>query len=395
MSRENIMGRSLRAVIMRGGTSKAIFLKEADLPQDEAARDTTILRVFGSPDKRQIDGLGGADPLTSKLAIIGPAREGVERARDTHITYTFGQVEIDHPDIDWYSLCGNISAAVGAFAIYEGMVAPTSPLTLVRCYNTNLDRVLTIEVPVENGRPLEAGDYVVPGVPGAGARIQVDFSDTAGGTTGALLPTGNATDILTIPDFGDVEVTLIDTGNAHVFVRAQDLGLTGTETAAEIDQNKPLIALLEKIRGAGAFRMGMVSSPEAARKESPATPLIGMVSKPADYRDVIGDRTVAADEVDLVSRLMFMQQMHKAYAATSTACTGVASQVPGTLVYEMTRPEARTALRNRREVRIGHPAGVIETETELEEVGEGYKVKRATVARTARRIMEGYVFVPE
>lgn len=389
------MGRSLRAVIMRGGTSKAVFLKEADLPTDEQARKDTILRVFGSPDKRQIDGLGGADPLTSKLAIIGPVREEVERARGTHMTYTFGQVEIAHPDIDWISLCGNISAAVGAFAIYEGMVKPSEPITLVRCYNTNLDRVLTIEVPVVNGRPVEEGNYVVPGVPGSGARIQVDFADTAGGTTGALLPTGNATDMLTIPDHGEVEVTLIDTGNAHVFVRACDLGLKGTETAAEIDQNKPLVALLEKIRGEGAYRMGMVTAPEAARKESPATPLIAMVSKPADYQDAIRDITIHADEVDLVSRLMFMQQMHKAYAATSTACTGVASQVPGTLVYQVTRPEARTALRNRREVRIGHPAGVIETETELEDTGAGYEVKRATVSRTARRIMEGYVFVPE
>jgi 2-methylaconitate cis-trans-isomerase PrpF len=321
-------------------------------------------------------------------------RHDAPHAAGTHLTYTFGQVEIAHPDIDWISLCGNISAAVGAFAIYEGYVQAVAPLTQVKVYNTNLDRVLSIEVPVQNGRPLEEGDYVVPGVPGTGARIMVDFADTAGAATGALLPTGNPTDLLTIPGFGDIEASLVDTGNAHVFVRARDLGLKGTETAAEIDRDPKLGGVLERIRGVAAARMGMVSAPEASRDESPAAPLIGMISPPAEYHDAIADRTIRADEVDLVSRLMFMQQMHKTYAATSTACTGVASQIPGTVVYEATRPEARTALRNRREVRIGHPAGVIETETELEPVDGEYAVRRATVARTARRIMEGYVFVP-
>ncbi len=389
------MARSIRCVIMRGGTSKAVFLKEADLSRDPLERDRTILAIFGSPDRRQIDGLGGADPLTSKLAIIGPVRHDAPRAAGTHLTYTFGQVEIAHPEIDWISLCGNNSAAGGAFAIYEGYVEAVAPLTHVKVYNTNLDRVLSIEVPVQNGRPLEEGDYVVPGVPGSGARIMVDFSDTAGAATGALLPTGNPVDRLTIPDFGEIDASLVDTGNAHVFVRARDLGLKGTETAAEIDRDAKLAAVLERIRGVAAARMGMVSSPEASRDESPAAPLLGMVSPPADYHDAIGDRTVLADEVDLVSRLMFMQQMHKTYAATSTACTGVVSQIPGTVVYEATRPEARTALRNRREVRIGHPAGVIETETELEPIDGGYAVRRATVSRTARRIMEGYVFVPD
>jgi 2-methylaconitate cis-trans-isomerase PrpF len=380
---------------MRGGTSKAVFLKEADLSRDPAERDRTILAIFGSPDRRQIDGLGGADPLTSKLVIIGPVRHDAPRAAGTHLTYTFGQVEIAHPEIDWISLCGNISAAVGAFAIYEGYVDAVAPLTQVKVYNTNLDRVLSIEVPVHNGRPLEEGDYGVPGVPGTGARIMVDFADTAGAATGALLPTGKPVDRLTIPDFGEIEASLVDTGNAHVFVRARDLGLKGIETAAEIDRDAKLAAVLERIRGVAAARMGMVSAPETSRDESPAAPLIGMVSLPADYYDAIADRTVRADEVDLVSRLMFMQQMHKTYAATSTACTGVASQIPGTVVYEATRPEARTALRNRREVRIGHPAGVIETETELEPVDGRYTVRRATVGRTARRILEGYVFVPD
>ncbi len=387
------MPKATRCVIMRGGTSKAMFLREADVPEDEDARRELVLRIFGSPDKRQIDGLGGADPLTSKLAIIGPPRTG-EAAQGTHLTYTFGQVEIDHPDIDYLSLCGNISAAVGAYAVYEGLVRPQAPLTTVRAFNTNLNRVLTIEVPVADGRPQETGEYRVPGVPGTGARILIDFAATAGGATGRLLPTGNPVDTVEVEGFGPLAMSLVDVGNAHVFVRAADLGLSGTETAAAIDADPALRDLLERIRGAGAHRMGMVSAPGRSREESPATPLLGMVSPPADYEDVLNRRTVAAGEVDLVSRLMFMQQMHKTYAGTSTVCTGVASRIPGTLVHEMLRPR-HAAGRNEGEVRIGHPAGVIETESDVVQDAGTLHVRRATLGRTARRIMEGTVFTPD
>ena len=261
------MTEQLRCVIMRGGTSKAVFLRESDLPVDEAERTRTILAVFGSPDKRQIDGLGGADPLTSKLAIIGPPRLGEPGAAGTHLTYTFGQVEITHPEIDWLSLCGNISSAVGAFAVYEGYVAPREPITEVRAFNTNLNRILTIEVPVKNGRPLEAGSYAVPGVPGTGARIVVDFADTAGGATGSLLPTGNVVDRLEVADIGTFDVSLVDIGNAHVFIRAGDLGLIGTETPSEIDSDSALRDRLERIRGAAAARMGMIGDPARSREE--------------------------------------------------------------------------------------------------------------------------------
>ena len=379
---------------MRGGTSKAVFLKEADIPADEAARRELVLRIFGSPDKRQIDGLGGADPLTSKMAIIGPPRSD-PRAAGTHLTYTFGQVEIDHPDIDYLSLCGNISSAVGAFAVYEGLVQPQAPMTTVRAFNTNLNRVLTIEVPVEGQRPVEIGDYSVPGVPGTGARILIDFADTAGGATGSLQPTGNPIDRVEVEGFGPIEMSLVDIGNAHVFIRASDIGLTGTETAAEIDARPELRSLLERIRGAGAARMKMVSRADAARQESPATPLIGIISPPADYRDVINNRVVRAEEVDLVSRLMFMQQMHKTYAGTSTVCTGVASRLPGTIVNAALRPSGAVTGRNSNEVRIGHPAGVIETESDVRATDNGYVVHRATLGRTARRIMEGYVFTDD
>lgn len=384
------MPNATRCVIMRGGTSRAVFLKEADIPANPEARKRLILRIFGSPDKRQIDGLGGADPLTSKLAVIGPPRA---ESAGTHLTYTFGQVEIDHPEVDYLSLCGNISAAVGAFAIYEGLVRPEAPITTVRAFNTNLNRVLTIEVPVQGNRPLEAGSYVVPGVPGSGARILIDFAETAGGATGSLLPTGNPVDRLEVERFGAIEASLVDIGNAHVFVRARDVGLVGIETAAEIDAKPELRDLLERIRGAAASRLGMVSRADRSRAESPATPLIGMIGPPADYHDALHGRTLRAEQVDLVSRLMFMQQMHKTYAGTSTVCTGVASRISGTIVSEALRgPDAG---RNSREVRIGHPAGVIETEADVRMGPDGPVVHRATLGRTARRIMEGYVYTDE
>ena len=272
------MSRSIRCVIMRGGTSKAVFLKEADLPPDRDEQRHAILAIFGSPDSRQIDGLGGADPLTSKVAIIGPARAGHPRAAGTHLTYTFGQVGISAPEIDYLSLCGNISAAVGAFAVYEGLVEPTEPVTIVRAYNTNLDRVLTLEVPVKGNRPVERGDHAVAGVPGTGARIVVDLADTAGAATGALLPTGNLIDRLAVPDFGEIDASLVDIGNAHVFVRASDVGLNGTETAAEIDARTGLSGVLEGIRAAAALEMRMISDVRRSREESPATPLLGIVS---------------------------------------------------------------------------------------------------------------------
>jgi methylitaconate Delta-isomerase len=385
------MAQRIRCVIMRGGTSKAVFLRESDLPRDAQAREATILAIFGSPDRRQIDGLGGADPLTSKMAIIGPVRAGDPRAAGTHLTYTFGQVEINEPEIDFLSLCGNITSAVGIYALQENLVAPVDGITTVRIFNTNLKRVLSVEVPVHEGMPVEVGDYKVAGVPGSGARLLVDFADTAGGATGALLPTGNPVDRLDIPGYGPIEASLVDIGNAHVFIRARDVGLQGTESAAEIDANAPLRDLLERIRGVAAQRMGMVEEAKNARAESPATPILGMVSPPADYRNDLTGETVRAGDVDLVSRLMFMQQMHKTYAGTSTVSTGVASRLAGTLVHEVARPVDAATI----DCRIGHPGGVITTEVKVALSGNAYMVERATLGRTARRIMEGYVFVPD
>ena len=377
---------ALRCTIMRGGTSKAVFLREEDLPPPGEARDRLILRVFGSPDKRQIDGLGGADPLTSKLAIIG-----APRVANTDVSYTFGQVEIDRPHVDYKSLCGNISSAVGQYAIEAGLVDAVEPITGVRAYTTNLKRVLSIEVPVRDGRPVRTGTYRVPGVPGTGARILLDFADTAGGATGSLLPTGNPVDVLDVPGLGRIEASLVDIGNAHVFIRARDAGLRGTESPAEVDADRALLQRLELIRGAGAARMGMATGAAAARTETPATPILGIVSPPAAYISHLDGLNVAAEDTDLVARLMFMQITHKTYAGTSTACTGVAARIPGTLVFEALRETARGQI----EIRIGHPAGVIDTQSEVTLAGPGrnYGVRRATLGRTARRILDGTVYL--
>lgn len=375
----------LNCTIMRGGTSKAVFLRGDHLPTDQGAQRDIILQVFGSPDKRQIDGLGGADPLTSKLAIIDEPSADLKGKAD--LVYSFGQVEINVAEVDWHSLCGNITSAVGLYAVQDGFVTPQAPITRVRVYNTNLKRFLYVEVPVENGVAVSSGDYTVPGVPGSGAAILIDFADTAGGATGELLPTGNPVDLVNVDGIGPLEMSLVDIGNAHVFVRAADLGLSGIETPSQIDADPELLARLESIRSAAAARIGMASSPETARTETPATPILGVIAPPMDYPIELTGGVISANDVDVVSRLQFMQQTHKTYAGTSTACTGVASRIDGTIVQQAARPS------NDAKLRIGHPAGVIDTEAIVERENGVLIVKRATLGRTARRILDGKVYL--
>lgn len=373
----------IRCAILRGGTSKGVFLMENDLPRDKAARDDKILKVFGSPDVRQIDGLGGADPLTSKLAIIGPASRP-----DADVDYTFGQVSINTPYIDYSGNCGNISSAVGPFAVDEGLVRAGESLTTVRIHNTNTGKMIVAEVPTVDGKAAVVGDCVCEGVPGTGARIMLDFSGTGGAVTGKMLPTGNARDILDIPGFGTLTASLVDVANPMVFVRAKDLGLAGTETPQQVNGNPELLKLLENIRGTAAVIMGMARDLEDALKRSPAFPMIAFVSPPADYEEFTAGRLIRGKEIDFVSRLMFMQVMHKAYAGTGTVCTGAAAVIPGTVVNEQAAgPLAKPVLK------IGHPSGVIDIEVAAEVKDGAVVLKRAAISRTARRIMDGYVYV--
>jgi len=377
--------RRIPCVLMRGGTSRALFVMRNHLPSDPGLRDRVILRMYGSPDIRQIDGIGGADPLTSKLAIIGPPTR-----TDADVDYTFAQVSIDRPFVDYAGNCGNISSAVGPFAIDEGLVDAVEPVTKVRIHQTNTRCILVAEVPVVNGKAAVEGDYHLDGVPGSGARIRLDFSDTAGAISGRLLPTGNPLDRLDIPGGGSIEVSVIDAGTPTVFVRATDLGLKGTETPAEIDANRELNERIERIRGTVAVWMGLVDDWRQAAEKSPYLPFFALVGGPADYPDFTTGRYVRAEEVDFTSRLLFMLKAHKAYPVTGAVATGAAAQTPGTIVFELARPESH----HREEIRIGHPAGVLEIEVSVQREGEEIRLTRAAISRTARRIMEGYILVP-
>ena len=369
--------------IIRGGTSKGVYFLENDLPKDHAARDRVIQSVFGGVDPRQIDGLGGADTLTSKVAIIGPSSRA-----DCDVDYTFGQVSFERPIVDYKGNCGNISAGVGPFAIDRGLVKAVEGVTTIRIHLTNTDNVIVAEVPVRDGKACADGDFSIDGVPGTGSRITLDFSDTQGAVTGALLPTGRPKEIF---DFGAdevYEVSLVDAGNPLVFIAASSLGLAGTETPAEIDADKALNEKIERIRARAAVRFGLVEREEDAWHGSPYIPFFAIVSPASSYLCYNG-RFVSAEETDIVARLLFMHHMHKTYPGTGTVCTGCAARIPGSVVWELLSEEARSAT----VLRIGHPAGVIPVEA-LSSVDEGHvRITRAAFYRTARTIMEGCVWV--
>jgi len=376
----------VKCCIMRGGTSKAIFLLRSDLPKNEDLRDKIIRRIFGAPDLREIDGLGGADSLTSKLAIIGPpTRKGCD------VDYLFGQVNMVEPMIDYSSNCGNISSAVAPFAIDEGLVDAVEPITTVRIHQVNTGKVLISEVPVRGNKAEVEGDFAIPGVPEPGAKIALDFSDTAGAKTGKLLPTGNVTDVLHVEEVGDIEVSIVDAGNPAVFLRGKDLGVTCTETPQEIDSNAELLAKLEKIRSVVTERIGLVSDWRKATSKSPAIPFIGMYAPPTSYKDWSTGRQVDENSMDVAARLMFMQKLHKTYAGTGIVCTVAAAMLPGTIVNQV----SRRGVIERGELRVGHPQGVMISEGRVAKESGVFVLKKATFNRTARCLMKGYAFIPK
>lgn len=374
--------KSIRCSIIRGGTSKGIFIKEHELPRNTEERDRVIRAVFGSPDIRQIDGLGGADVLTSKLAIIGPSSR-----TDADVDYTFAQVSFETDKIDYSGNCGNISSAVGPYAVDEGMVRATGDVTVVRIHMKNTGKILRAEVPTEGGKSKVAGDFCIDGVPGSGAKIILDWSKTAGGLTGKLLPTGNTRDIIKVGD-RSYDVTLIDAGNPLVFIKASDIGMKGTESPAEIERNASWMRLIEEIRGKAAVLFGLCKTAEKAAIESPYNPFFAVVSEAENYTALNG-LPVKKEEIDLVARLVFMLKMHKAYPITGAVATGVALRLPGSVVYDVLKEEAK----ERDTAYIGHPSGRIPVESVVELQEELPVLKKIAVYRTARRIMDGRVYL--
>ena len=361
----------VRAVYMRGGTSRCLVFHERDLPPAGVERDYILLAALGSPDPygRQLDGLGGGISSLSKACIIGPSNHPA-----ADVDYTFAQVEVSKPQVDYTGNCGNCSSAVGPFAIEERLVQPQDGETLVRIHNTNTKKLIVARVPVAGSEPAVHGDFELPGVAGTGARIALDFIEPGGAGTGRLLPTGKPRDVI-----DGLEASLVDASVPMVFVRAHDLGIIGTETPQAIDGDKALSARLEKIRVAASHLMGIPGSA--------ATPKIAVVTAPTEYTALDGSR-VAPEQTDVVGRAISMANCHRAFPLTSSMCLAVAARIEGTLVHECSTAKPGS------DVRLGHPSGVLPLDAAVTRQVGDYVAERVTVYRTARRLMEGYVRIP-
>lgn len=377
--------RKIPAVFYRGGTSRAIFFHAKDMTEDPKIRDAVFLRAIGSPDPngRQLDGLGGGISSLSKVAVIGPASRP-----DADVDYTFGQVSIDAPLVDYAGNCGNMSSAVGHFAVDEGLVSPpTDGEATVRIHNTNTGKIIISKFQVEGGIAAVEGDYGLPGVAGTGSPIRLEFTDPGGASTGKLLPTGAPVDEFDIDGIGKIAVSMVDATTPCVFVRASDLGIAGTEPPGAIDANRGVMVNLEQIRGEAAVRMGISPDRHGASESSPLVPKIGIVAPPGEYLDLAGS-PVPADTYDILSRMMSMGTTHRAYPLTGSMCLAAAARIPGTLPYEAARTKEGDLL-------LGHASGVQPIGAYVTETEGGPHAEKVIVYRTARRLMEGAVLVPE
>ncbi|MDN4544884.1 2-methylaconitate cis-trans isomerase PrpF [Pseudomonas sp. C32] len=382
------------ATYMRGGTSKGVFFSLKDLPEAAQvpgpARDALLLRVIGSPDPydKQIDGMGGATSSTSKTVILSKSTQA-----DHDVDYLFGQVSIDKPFVDWSGNCGNLTAAVGSFAVSNGLVdasrIPHNGVAVVRVWQANISKTIIAHVPITNGEVQETGDFELDGVTFPAAEVQVEFLDPAAdeeGGGGSMFPTGNLVDDLEVPGVGTFKATLINAGIPTIFVNAEDIGYNGTELQGAINGDPKALLMFETIRAYGALRMGLISNVDEAAKRQ-HTPKVAFVAKPADYVSSSG-KAIAAGDVDLLVRALSMGKLHHAMMGTAAVAIGTAAAITGTLVNLAAGGTERNA------VRFGHPSGTLRVGAEASLVNGEWTVNKAIMSRSARVLMEGYVRVP-
>lgn len=383
------------ATYLRGGTSKGVFFRLQDLPeaaqQPGQARDRLLMRVIGSPDPygKQIDGMGAATSSTSKTVIISKSTRP-----DHDVDYLFGQVSIDQPFVDWSGNCGNLSAAVGPFAVSNGFIdasrIPENGTVTVRIWQANIGKTIISHVPITDGAVQETGDFELDGVTFPAAEVQLEFMDPAAeegeGGGGAMFPTGNLVDDLEVPGVGTLKATMINAGIPTIFVNAEAIGYTGTELQDAINGDPKSLAMFETIRAYGAQRMGLIKDIDEARKRQ-HTPKVAFVAKPATYAASSG-KTVRAEDVDLLVRALSMGKLHHAMMGTAAVAIGTAAAVPGTLVNLAAGGGAREA------VRFGHPSGTLRVGAQAEQADGQWTVRKAIMSRSARVLMEGWVRVP-
>lgn len=368
---------ALPAVLMRGGTSKGVFVRESDVPADRDERNRFVLALMGTPDPMQLDGLGGTHSSTSKVMLVKPsAHQGCD------VDYTFIQVGIDREIVDYAGNCGNLTAAVGAYAIDEGLVDAVEPITTVRLFNTNTCRRVLAHVPVACGRAATNGDAVIAGVPGSGAALVTEYLDPGGSVTGAVLPTGQAMDVLHPAVGAPVQVSIVDVTTPVIFARAADACLQPHERPAAINARPDTLARLESIRAAGAVRIGLARNESEATERSAAVPRVLLTEAPQDH-DLDGS-TLAAEDHDLAVRAMSLQKAHHSCPLTSAMCAAAASRLPGTL------PHTLAGVGAGRTVRVAHPKGVIAVDVKVDG-SDG--IMSVAVTRTARRLMSGTAYV--
>jgi probable AcnD-accessory protein PrpF len=385
---------SIPATYMRGGTSKGVFFRLEDLPAAAQvpgeARDKLLLRVIGSPDPygKQIDGMGGATSSTSKTVILSKSARA-----DHDVDYLFGQVSIDAAFVDWSGNCGNLSAAVGPFAVSNGLVdperVPHDGIAVIRIWQANIGKTIVSHVPITGGQVQETGDFELDGVTFPAAEVQLEFMDPAAeeeGSAGAMFPTGQLVDELKVPGLGSLKATMINAGIPTIFINAESIGMSGTELQEVINSNPSTLAMFESIRAHGALRMGLIKDvSEAAKRQH--TPKVAFVAAPKSYVASSGKPVNAAD-IDLLVRALSMGKLHHAMMGTAAVAIGTAAAIPGTLVNLAAGGGMRQA------VRFGHPSGSLRVGAEATQIGNDWVVKKAIMSRSARVLMEGVVRIP-